>query len=363
MICEREQETSCPNDTKPGETARKLRKRESAAREDDPGSSSEKERWTAEPTHAHRLAEIWTARFLLPGEEPAAARELCERLIEQLKPRDAIEEAFVESIFHRAQWLDRAKRSGSGRRTESIEEVVKGEAVEVATLGHRLFFDPRGPMCLYGSVPFTGAGERTSRPPAGDASRNPAWLVEQLESTLTGSRWLLKHWALLREKLALPGWWGPDTTFMMVRLIGRQPLDALDVWEVAEIFLASHTLDPSRKHPFIELRSELSGSEMRDFMQQVNKQWPAAIRPRDAATGLRALVEIVERATARLNSIASELQKRSDAGEYRKAAGLAFDESHESKQIARYERRCERAMNESLAAFRKYRRYCKQWAS
>jgi hypothetical protein len=360
MIGEVEQETTCLNRSMALETARNMRERARAATEDAPGSSRENERWTDEATQARRHAETWTARFVLPGEDPDAARELFDRLIEQLKPRDAIEEAFVESIFHQSQALDRAKGSRSARRTKCIVEALKGEEVKVATLGHCLFFDPRGHTCLYGSVPFTGAGDRTSRPPVGDERCNPAWLVEQLESTLTGSRWLLERWAELRENLALPGWWGPDNTFMMVRLIGRQPLDSLDVWEVAEIFLASHTLGPGRKHAFIELRSELSGSEMREFMQRVNKKWPAAIRPRDAATGLRTLVEIVERATARLNVIASELQKRSDAGEFRKAAGLAFDESPESEQIVRAERGRAEAMNESLDALRKYRRDLRQ---
>ena len=91
----------------------------------------------------------------------------------------------------------------------------------------------------------------------------PARLVKQLEFSGPGCRWLLDRWAELRARLEAGECWQSPEKLKAIRLLGRQPLDAADVREVTEIFLACNVLDPRYNHAFHELRCELDEDEFK----------------------------------------------------------------------------------------------------
>ena len=67
-------------------------------------------------------------------------------------------------------------------------------------LGRRLFWDPRGPTCLYPQFEVTlGDPTRVSWSGLIDDPDDPVRLVNRLEATALGCAWLLDRWGELRD--------------------------------------------------------------------------------------------------------------------------------------------------------------------
>ena len=144
------------------------------------------------------------------------------------------------------------------RLTANILKATSGEneAVEneVLTLGERLFQDLTKP---HGFSPGIAVDPN-----------NPTMLVLRLESSAPGCRWLLDRWADLRSMLEQEQPWQSHDKLRAIRLLGRQPLDALDDSQVAKVFLACHTIDSSGGELLHELWSELTPDELQVARQR-----------------------------------------------------------------------------------------------
>ena len=127
---------------------------------------------------------------------------------------------------------------------------------EADALGERLFFDRCGPLADYPSndyLPRPG-DPRTSWSGIADDPDDPARLVAGLG--IHRRRLPMAAGPLGRAP-------GPDRGRQVlavareaqgIRLLGRQPLDAADVGEVTQVFLACHVLDPRYNHAFSRAR-------------------------------------------------------------------------------------------------------------
>jgi hypothetical protein len=232
--------------------------------------------------------------------------------------------------------------------------VATQERIEAIDLGSRLFFNPRGPSQLYGcEQPYTGKGTRTSESGMGDVNNEPAGLVKRMERTAAGCRWMLESWTRLRERLEPEDFWIPYHKFITIRLMGRQPLDALADPVVSVVFEASHAVHPHGNHPFVELRGELTADEMDDFLSQWRRRRRPLVNPGDAVRGRQVLLALVEPAIARLSAMAEKHEQRPDA---RRALEQAYDESPEGRRLERCERECARSIEHSLRGLRDHRR-------
>jgi hypothetical protein len=131
-------------------------------------------------------------------------------------------------------------------------------------LGQRLLWDARGPWQVYPHHPHTGLNweRRTAWSENPADPNNPALLVLRLERTVAGCRWLLDRWAELKARLEPGEVWAASDQFKSVRLLGKQPLHAIDDPEVTQIFLASPKLLPDgpRANAFMPVKSELHAS-------------------------------------------------------------------------------------------------------
>ena len=145
-----------------------------------------------------------------------------------------------------AACLDREKEGADDKAIEQVQE-----------LASRFYFDPTGPTSKYGleNVVFDKVG--TSSSGGADEANQPAKLVNELESTMVGCRWLLHEWELLRDRAVNGFWYSPDRLKAM-RLLGFQPVDAIDQRCVAMIFVASHGLMRLGETGFEDLRSDMS---------------------------------------------------------------------------------------------------------
>ena len=119
---------------------------------------------------------------------------------------------------------------------------------EVEDLGRRLFKDRLGPLVFYPTSPMTERYDFSRDPSTSSAGKGeddpdrPADLVLCLQSTLLGCEWMLGEWAKLKAILDQGQAWLSSDKLKAVRLLGKQPFDAIDDRDVAMVFLASFVL-------------------------------------------------------------------------------------------------------------------------
>ena len=87
-------------------------------------------------------------------------------------------------------------------------------------------------------------------------------LVHRLQATGAGCEWLLSQWADLRALLEQGVPWLASDKLKAVRLLGRHPIDAFEITDVARVYLASHVLVNQEGDPFQEILNELSADEV-----------------------------------------------------------------------------------------------------
>jgi hypothetical protein len=306
--------------------------------------------------------------LVLPGEDPEAFRGRLDAWTENLAPRDEVEQYLVERAVQVSWQLDRADRADVARLTRIIRSVPVEEghqqAEEAEELGRRLFWDRRGPLALYPHFPLRDQllGERKPRTSFSgrvDDPDDPARLVSQLESTAAGCQWLLDRWTELRTRLD-QGWaWQSPEKLKAIRLLGRQPLDAADDDAVATIFQACWVMgprDPSEVDPFAELWSELLPGEERILKQRLEEGQVDELLPRDEDHARAVLLDIVERVTAPLKTLAAAHCERAEAAAAEQANRLSFDPSAEGERLRRFQISCGRSLNRTLDTLLKIRR-------
>jgi hypothetical protein len=147
--------------------------------------------------------------------------------------------------------------------TRLTTQIIEGGALEanlqeeeILEIGKRLFWDNRGPISFYPHRPIRevssagDGGPRTSFCEGPDDPDQPALLVRRLQSTAAGCQWMLDRGdelaTLVECELA---WLSPDK-LKAIRLLGMQPIDAVDDLDVARIFLACFVIRGKTGEPF-----------------------------------------------------------------------------------------------------------------
>ena len=270
---------------------------------------------------------------MLPGEDPQAPEERREAWRACLLPGDDVEARLVDDAVMSTWQQDRARRAQVARLNADIINAglaqAQADALEVDDLGRRLFHDRLGPLTFY---PTSCDRFDHSRSPStsytnkGDDPDRPADLLIRLQSTLAGCEWLLGQWAGLKAILDLGQPWLSSDKLKAVRLLGRQPFDALDNRDVATVFLASWVLKPDKKWDW-EISTELTENDTREFRNKAANRELDSIKPQDPAKARAALEAMIERATQRLALKADAHRERARLLAALAPDILAFDES------------------------------------
>jgi hypothetical protein len=210
-----------------------------------------------------------TARTpVLPGENPVLFQQRMEIYRDDFQPQNAAEEDLVERMAQESWRIDRAlcaeaeracaqAKQAAVRAEIAAADKARRENVEATAIGLKLFADRRGR----------------------EQAEHPILLVMQLESTAGGCRWLIDRWSELQSRLESGGHWQWTEKLMAVRLKGQQPLDAVDVPWMMQMFLACDMIDPQKPRAFHDLELQMTeyawrAYERRLVARNVESMWP-----------------------------------------------------------------------------------------
>jgi hypothetical protein len=265
------------------------------------------------------------------------------------KPRNPAEEVLVERLVSLGWQEKRIERAQTARLTQRIYHAGIEEAddvqEQVIELGQMLFEDACGPVALHlqngtSELSSDGEGFRVSDYSVNDDQ--PMRLVHRLQATGAGCQWMLNQWAELRALLerGVP-WLAPDKV-KAVRLLGRHPIDAVDSADVARVYLASHVLLKQEGDPFLEILNDLSDDEVPTYKSYLKHRQYESLVPQNAAAARQVLLDIVNRATERLQDKAEVIRHLSEIDAVSAADRLSWDDTPEGERLRRYELTCKR---------------------
>jgi hypothetical protein len=304
---------------------------------------------------------------VIPGEDAAVYQERLDAIIESCAPQNQVELELLGRLAATNWSLDRAARAEAAQISQRVRnyaiERERREEEEAVALGQRLFWDARGPWQAYPHRPHTGLQHerRTSWSEDPADGNHPALLVLRLERTVAGCRWLLERWAELRSRLEPDEMWSAPDQFKAFRLLGKQPLDAVDDRDVALICMASVKLLPpgcEGTDPFDNIGHELRKQSIFDpedqhtiyarelWTRPHKKLWPA-----DADAARAALRALIDRQTARLKLVLARNQEIAEADAAEAPDRLAFDPSPEGEKLRRYMLSAARVANQTTKQF------------
>jgi hypothetical protein len=316
---------------------------------------------------------------ILPGEDEATFRARLDAWRAHYPPRSPEEESLLEQAVRLSWQLDRAIAAHTAHEAERIriaqsEETRQRAEAEAAAeeVGERLLDGPPAPkfkidkiakrLAMMYASPFWSQytplvdinrlrGKRLVMPMHPDDPGHPQRLLRCLESSVAGCRWLLDRWSELRAALDGDSAWRPEERLRAVRLLGQEPVDAIDDPRVQSIYLCCFVLDSHSAQVFIDQRVELTNREFQAFLAllkagRVGERVP---RSREAARqGLRALLDGV---IARLEALAAGLAERASA-----SGCLPFDGSARGERLRRLQMRIHHSFLRTVDQLMKLRR-------
>jgi hypothetical protein len=312
-------------------------------------------------THGMRAATL-----ILLDEDAEALEDRKAAWAASLMPCGAAEERIVEEAVEYTWLRDRARRAQEARIATNIVNAgvddANREADEVLRLGQKLLFDQRGPLAHYPhydreddeypeNVPLVSESEILDGDP-----EDPQRLVLRLQATAGGCQWMLDRWAELKLILDDGLDWQSADKLKAIRLLGRQPLEAVDDRKVLMIFVACQTIESRTSIPIPEIWNELRAFERKPYALRLIGRCIEKLRPKDAAAARQALHGIIDRAIAQIALKADEHRARAEINDSLAADRLAFDDSPEAERLRRYDLACGRGLARSLDSLVKLRR-------
>jgi hypothetical protein len=324
--------------------------------------------------------------LILPGEDEPAFQARLDSWKASLPPRNPREEALLEQVARLSWQLDRADRVVAAHLTERIRHAQSDEArqhpeaeaaAEAEQVGRRLLAGPPLPTYdldriqerldrLYASefwsqytpvFDLSGLrGKRLARPVHPDDPDHPARLLRRLEATAAGCRWLLDRWAELHAALDGDAGWSPDERLRAVRLLGKEPADAVDDPMVQSIYLCAFVLGGKDPQVFDDQLVEMIRREFEYFLERWQGRRLSRRLPPDKELARARLMALVEGIIAHLEERAAGHAARAESEAASAAQRLAFDDSPQGKRLLRLHSRILGAFFRTVDLLMKVRR-------
>ncbi len=300
---------------------------------------------------------------VLPGEDPEMFQARIDQYKGDIETRNGIEEDLAKNAALASWQVDRAASLRAARAKSASVKAAKSDAdrlredVEAAMLGNRLFHDRMGPIELYATEDYLLQQKRTSWDHENpDDPDHPAILVRRLCATVAGCRWLLKSWSELRDILKMGLGLQSHEKLKMLRLMGKQPINALGRPEVARVFLACHVLEPQFDYAFQELRSEMYVERFARFKELMERWEKIGIAPPNRMAARVVLLGIIDGAIEGLKGLEAQLQAKEDEDQRKREACPSDEDQKAGQQVERHQGSCNRLIFGNLNAIHKLRR-------
>jgi hypothetical protein len=176
-----------------------------------------------------------------------------------------------------------------------------------------------------------------------------------LEKSQIGCLWLRSNWEELKSRLEDP----PNNfqaidRFTSIRLLGRQPVECMEHYSVAEIFVASHVIRPVGKSAFEDLLSDMTTSQHDVFLKEIGRRWPELKSIREPANAREILIDLCESNIEELNEKLAEYKENAEAIAEAKFNNLGLDETPEGRSVRLYLLKCHSAYSRADELLKKH---------
>jgi hypothetical protein len=297
---------------------------------------------------------------VLPGEDAAVLEARVDAWKDDVRPSGALEDYLVERAAHASWQLDRADRIIAARLTERMRQEpidrAAWETEELDTLARALFWDPLGPIGLYPHVREPGPLRRLSWTDSVDDPIDPARIIHRLEAFAAGCRWLIDRWGDLRKLLEDGRPWQAPDRLRAVRLLGKQPMDALDDERVLSVYLACRAMDPEGPSAFADLATEMHTEEAKILARRAAGRDVTGRTPAGPEAGKAVLTAIIEQVVTRLEILMAVRRENEAEVRPRRLDFLAFDDSEDGERLRRYQQARERALFRTIGTLTRVRK-------
>ena len=191
-------------------------------------------------------------------------------------------------------------------------------------------------VCALGRKLFYMAGKRLL-PDSGPAwSDDPSAFVARLEESPEGARWLLDRWVEIRCLLISDENWTFLDQFKFVRLLGKQPINAIDDPELNEVFLAWETIEEHWGVRFWLQMQELTPYEDPAFSAW--RVWREIVpRPESPEAAVAFLLSIAQREIERLEDLIVDLDEIEGDDALELAEQASFCASDAGERLRRFQ--------------------------
>ncbi len=284
----------------------------------------------------------------------------------ELDPRTDREEYLAHDQVLTSMMIDRVRAAHIEKVTSDIEEADEREEDDVDQLAERLYFNRAGSAAMLGCLCHGRGKDLTSFSGKSVDPDQPSVLVKAIASSARGCRWLLKEWMGLKERLEGSKFWQTVDRFQAIRLLGRQPVDAGKIRIVAEIFIASHAIEPVRidadhdmeqagSLPFRDLLSDMTTPELTNVAARIKKRWPDMVATKDRERCREILVSLVDRELVRLTKKLKKHERNTEKIAQKSVDRLGFGTGRDSELLHRYHLRYRNSFFTTIRTYDKMR--------
>jgi hypothetical protein len=251
--------------------------------------------------------------------------------------------------------IECVKRSLIERKRSHVENADSTELTDVHELGCRLVHDRTGPTATYGTRRWDPKKKRASWQEEAVHPDHPGELVKKLCSSANGCLWLLEQWDSLRARFdSGGGFWVPSDKFKAVRLLGREPIDALDDRRVADVFAAAHALYRVGK-PFDNLISDMGQAALNTFEARVTRLYRDLVGPDDPKRARQILIDLVDGNILQLEEKLAEHTENARNKAQRAIDHAGYDDTRAGQAIRGHWLKCRNSLERGKTAYLKHK--------
>lgn len=292
--------------------------------------------------HGRRSKAV--AAPVLPQEDAAELGRRIQDWIESYQAVGAVETDLVTRAAKASWALDRAERHETALLSRRVRKALLNSRAKrtarVCDLGRKLLY-MAGKRILPGSGP--------------DWTDDPAAFIAALEDVPEGARWVRDRWAELHCLILADEPWTYLDQFKFIRLLGKQPFDAVDDPTINAVFLAWEAIEDGWGVRFWKLMQENTPYEDPAFSAW--RAWRAiAVRPADKEAGVAHLLGVAAGEVDRLEARIAELDEADGDDAVEMAERASFSPSNDSERLRRFQSARTREMIRTLDTLNKLRK-------